>query len=107
MNYKQAQEYRDLYDKKVHHQKGIIKSNPFTVDYLVIAPKNHTNKKEILYEIFKGPDNEGALKNLGLLNENLDIYIFGGDDINKNDMKLRMTLDAYLSTSNQLPPDNN
>ncbi len=105
MTYEQAEEFMLKYD----HVRGQLVEKtpvPFYIRHILIAPKEAEDKITILNEnIYKPIDNETALKNLGMLNKNLDVYIIGGESLGQkkqDEILYTMNLYSYLRETGQL-----
>jgi len=104
MTYEDAEEFKTKYNH-VHLQLVEVVEKPFYIRYLLIAPKELEDKISLLNEnIYKPIDNKTALKNMNLLNKNLDVYIIGGQTIGISDEEILqvMNLYEYLRATNQL-----
>ena len=99
-------EAKELMDK---HMNLIVTESkldlfPYKIKYLLIAPKDKSfsDRMEVFKETFSTPnDNEGALKKLGFLKNNLEVYILGEKNL-KNDEYCEYVLYNYLSETDQL-----
>jgi hypothetical protein len=96
------QEAKDYAGKYLHiiSQQSKLESFPYRIKCFLIAPKTKSFKERmnvLNLSLHTTTDNEGALRQLGFLNENLDIYIIGGEYPNCEEM----FLSTYLFESGQ------
>ncbi len=104
MTYNEAKELMDKHmDLIITESK--LKSFPYKIKFLLIAPKDKTfaDRMNVFKEtIFTPNNNEGALRKLGFLNDNLEVYIIGEKDL-ENKEYAEYVLYNYLSETDQLP----
>ena len=100
MTYQQASDYKEKYITVIG-QDSILPHFNHRIKYILIAPKKsgYEERMKILdMGLHSGKGNEGALKELGVFNENMDVYIVAGF---MNDKFPEMLLQNYLSETGQ------
>jgi hypothetical protein len=100
MTYQEAADYKETYINVIG-QDSTLPHFHYRIKYIVIAPKksNYEERMKILdIGLHSGKGNEGALKELGLFNENMDIDIVAAFI---NDKFPEMLLQNYLSETGQ------
>ena len=97
MTYQEASDYKEKY-KNVSDQNSPLPRFHYKIKYIVILPKkcNEDERKKILDVVYSGKGNEGALKELGLFYENMDLYIVASTNEYHD-----MLLQHYLSETGQ------
>jgi len=104
MTYEEAEEFKTKHEH-VYLQLVEFVEKPFYIRHILIAPKELQDKISLLNEnIYKPIDNKTALRNMGLLDKNLDVYIIGSETIGvrEEDTLQVMSLYVYLRATNQL-----
>ena len=101
MTYEQSEKHRDKYSDKILLQKIIHNGIEHTIKNFLIAPKTYDDKEKLFDLTFrKGRDNGIVLRELGLINEDLDVYLVASP---RNSDELHIyNLQHYLSESDQL-----
>ncbi len=99
MTYKEAEEYKSKYEYLIGHPYH-LPDNPNKILYLIIAPKNksHSDRENVLSRSLGMEGNEVALREMGFINENLDVYISWQD----GNRRYQYPLQNYLSETGQL-----
>ena len=101
MTYNEAKEFMDKHmDLIITDSK--LEAFPYKIKFILIAPKDKTfiDRMDVFKEAGTGIGNEGALKKLGFLNNNLEVYIIGEEDI-ENNKYAWYVLYNYLSETDQ------
>lgn len=103
MTYEEAKEILDNHMYLINTESK-LEEFPYRIGYLLIAPKDKSSSErmKVFNETFNTTNNnEGALRKLGFLNNNLEVYVFGKKDL-ENREYFEYVLYNYLSETDQI-----